>query len=72
MGELIINVSELLGMWDVSLVTLLFVITWAVLRNTGVEIAMILAYAFDLAVPLQYHSESSLFDNHKVLIVSYR
>jgi hypothetical protein len=56
----VILISNVLGIWDLLILFVMFVVYWIVLRTSSPEISMILGYGFDLTIPLQYHSKYSV------------
>ena len=49
--------SDLLGLWDIFVLMMFFVVFWVVIRTAIPEIAFPLGLVFDLGVPLQYQSK---------------
>ncbi|WVQ97606.1 hypothetical protein IAU59_004720 [Kwoniella sp. CBS 9459] len=55
MGDLIMTLSDITGVWELAWLAILFVASWTVLRISQVEITLILGHIYDLTIPLQYH-----------------
>lgn len=64
LGEGVILLSDLLGLWDIFVLMVFFVVFWVIMRTAGCEISLALGLVFDLGIPLQYSSElqPQLFD----------
>ncbi|WWD09612.1 hypothetical protein V865_007740 [Kwoniella europaea PYCC6329] len=60
LGNLLITLSDMSGIWEFTFLSILFVISWTVLRISQVEITLILGKVLDLVIPLQHK-----FDPHK-------
>ncbi|WWC99889.1 hypothetical protein V866_006798 [Kwoniella sp. B9012] len=60
LGNLLITLSNMSGIWEFTFLSILFVISWTVLRISQDEITLILGKVFDLVIPLQHK-----FDPHK-------
>ncbi len=54
-GDLVILLSALSGVWDISITAALVVLAYIGLRTTYTEITVVLGALFDLIIPLQYH-----------------
>lgn len=53
------NVSDATGLWDVIIVSAIFVLGWATLRLSPKEISLVLGNVFDVTIPLQHQREFS-------------
>ncbi|OCF41856.1 hypothetical protein I317_04366 [Kwoniella heveanensis CBS 569] len=54
MGDLIMTLSDITGVWEFAWLAILFVASWTVLRISQVEITLLLGHIFDLTIPLQH------------------
>ncbi|KAK6905911.1 hypothetical protein I203_106746 [Kwoniella mangroviensis CBS 8507] len=61
LGNFLITLSDMSGIWEFTFLSILFVISWTLLRISQVEITLILGKVFDLVIPLQHK-----FDPHKI------
>lgn len=57
LGEGVVLISELCGIWDIFVLMTFFVVAWVVIRTTSCEVSVVLGLIFDLSIPLQYQSE---------------
>jgi hypothetical protein len=55
LGDVVTLLSSYTGIWDVFLLTILFISAWVVLRTSPVEVSLVLSHVFDLTIPLQHH-----------------
>lgn len=51
------QVSDVTGLWDVLVLSAMFVVGWATLRLSPKEISLVLGKVFDVTVPLQHQRE---------------
>ena len=58
-GEGTILVSDLLGVWDIFVLCVLFILSWVIMRTAYMEISFMLGLVYDLGIPLQYVCEST-------------
>ncbi|ODN77964.1 hypothetical protein L202_05057 [Cryptococcus amylolentus CBS 6039] len=71
LGELVIFISDLAGVWDVIIIAGVFVCAWIVVRTSPMEISMVLALVFDLTIPLQYYNNEYLRKKHAEHLENY-
>ncbi|TYJ54837.1 hypothetical protein B9479_004508 [Cryptococcus floricola] len=71
LGELVIFISDLTGVWDVIIIAGVFVCAWIVVRTSPMEISMVLALVFDLTIPLQYYNNEYLRKKHAEHLENY-
>ncbi|WVQ77022.1 hypothetical protein IAR50_006701 [Cryptococcus sp. DSM 104548] len=71
LGELVIFISDLTGVWDVIIIASVFVCAWIVMRTSPMEISMVLALGFDLTIPLQYYNNDYLRKRHAEHLENY-
>ncbi|OWZ28568.1 hypothetical protein C358_06418 [Cryptococcus neoformans MW-RSA852] len=71
LSEITIIVSDVTGVWDIIVLSGFFVAGWIVIRTSPMEISMILALAFDLAIPLQYQNNDYLKRKHERHLENY-
>lgn len=57
LGEVVILLSKLIGIWDIFALMIIFVVVWVLIRTVSPIIALPLGLLFDLSIPLQYQSE---------------
>ncbi|WWC58784.1 uncharacterized protein I303_101328 [Kwoniella dejecticola CBS 10117] len=60
LGDLLMTLTDLTGIWEFNFLAILFVMSWTVLRTGQVEITLTLGHVYDLIIPLQHQ-----FDPHK-------
>jgi hypothetical protein len=58
LGEGVIILSDLVGLWDIFVLMAFFVVFWVIMRTASGEISIVLGKVFDLGIPLQYQSQS--------------
>ncbi|WWC99173.1 hypothetical protein V866_006068 [Kwoniella sp. B9012] len=71
LSEIIMTLSDLTGIWDITILSGVFVGSWIILRTSPMEISLILGLAFDLAIPLQYQNDEELSFQHEVHLQNY-
>ncbi|WWC58802.1 uncharacterized protein I303_101346 [Kwoniella dejecticola CBS 10117] len=71
LAEIVIIMSDSTGIWDLIILSGVFVGSWIILRTSPMEISLILALAFDLTIPLQYHNDEYLSSKHEVHLQNY-
>jgi hypothetical protein len=59
LAEIVPAISDVLGIWDIFILSGVFIISWVVLRVTDSLTSMILGFTFDVTIPLQHHSGPS-------------
>ncbi|OCF58047.1 hypothetical protein L486_04075 [Kwoniella mangroviensis CBS 10435] len=71
LSELVVTLSDLTGIWDIIILSGVFVGSWIILRTSPMEISLILGFGFDLAIPLQYQNDEELSYRHEVHLQNY-
>ncbi|WWC86438.1 uncharacterized protein L201_001315 [Kwoniella dendrophila CBS 6074] len=67
LGNLLMWLSDSSGIWEFTFLSILFVISWTILRMGQIEITLILGHIFDLIIPLQHQfnpTKQSTHANH--------
>ncbi|WWC66211.1 uncharacterized protein I206_100112 [Kwoniella pini CBS 10737] len=59
LGDLLITLTDLTGIWEFTFLIILFIISWIILRISQIEITLILGHIFDLIIPLQHQIDSN-------------
>ena len=57
LGEVVIVVSDLLGVWDIFVLSVIFILSWVLIRTSWMETSICFGLVFDLGIPLQYVCE---------------
>ncbi|WWC86848.1 uncharacterized protein L201_001727 [Kwoniella dendrophila CBS 6074] len=71
LAEIVILLSDTTGIWDIIILSGIFVGTWIILRTSPMEIALILGFGFDLVIPLQYYNSEYFSSRHKDHLQDY-
>ncbi|WWD17677.1 hypothetical protein CI109_102118 [Kwoniella shandongensis] len=71
LAELTIALSDLTGVWDLLILSAIFVASWIIIRTSPMEIGGILGLIFDLTIPLQYSNDEDLADEHAYHLDGY-
>ncbi|OCF41539.1 hypothetical protein I317_04647 [Kwoniella heveanensis CBS 569] len=71
LAELVILISDLTGIWDIVILSGVFVCAWIVIRTSPMEIALILGLGFDVTIPLQYQNDDKLSSIHADHLANY-
>ncbi|WVF70274.1 hypothetical protein IAT40_005063 [Kwoniella sp. CBS 6097] len=71
LAELVILISDLTGIWDIVILSGVFVCAWIVIRTSPMEIALILGLGFDMTIPLQYQNDDRLSSIHADHLANY-
>ncbi|WVN89114.1 uncharacterized protein L203_104330 [Cryptococcus depauperatus CBS 7841] len=64
LASIIIGLTDITGLWEITITAILFIISWTTLRVGEVEVSLVLGFAFDLTIPLQYQLHPSYSEIH--------
>ncbi|ORX37380.1 hypothetical protein BD324DRAFT_445709 [Kockovaella imperatae] len=71
LGEGVILISDLLGVWDIFVLSAIFVLSWVIMRTAMKEITLCIGLVFDLGIPLQYVCDDVSAAFHKPHLERY-
>ncbi|WVR06042.1 hypothetical protein IAU60_003070 [Kwoniella sp. DSM 27419] len=71
LGNLVIALSDLTGLWELVWLVILFVVSWVILRSGQVEVTLILGHVYDLTIPLQHQLNPSKKGAHAAHLDHY-
>ncbi|WVR06062.1 hypothetical protein IAU60_003090 [Kwoniella sp. DSM 27419] len=71
LADVTMYLSDLTGVWDLTILAGIFAGSWITIRTSPMEIALILGLGFDLTIPLQYQYDKVAQRRHASHLENY-